>query len=89
MKWFLILLAGCGFSIDVPSRDATDASSQDAAIDAAIDALSDAAPPIDAPGCTAHNQCSVVTPGTCCVDPGPQGHCEMGTIIATVCYTGS
>jgi len=43
---------------------------------------------IDAPfACTLHSQCSAMTVGTCCVSPGPSGHCEVGTVLGGgFCY---
>jgi hypothetical protein len=71
---------------------ATDAQLRDG--DTAVDAAAapqDASlpPPLDAFACTNHGQCSSMVSGTCCVDPGSMGHCETGTIIATVCVTSN
>ena len=62
-------------TIDASTIDAStiDASVIDAPIDAFVFV------------CTAHNQCSAMTSGTCCVNPGPTGHCETGIVIGGVC----
>lgn len=93
MKFLFLLLAGCGFEVrgqlevdaglDGSSIDVLDAS-VDGAADSPVDAETFDSP-IDAPSCTSNGDCSAMTAGTCCVTPGPLGHCEIGIVIGGVC----
>jgi hypothetical protein len=47
--------------------------------------LLDSTPPLDAFACTTHSQCSAMTPGNCCVNPGAAGYCTHGIIIGGAC----
>lgn len=94
MKFLFLLLAGCGF--EVRGQLEVDADLDGSPIDVQIDASVDGTAPdspvdaeapdaVDAPSCTSNGECSTMTAGTCCVDPGSMGHCEIGVVIGGVC----
>src|SRR5262245_21010968 len=45
----------------------------------------DAVTPNDAFACQDHSMCAAMSPGTCCVNPGPTGYCKIGVVIGGVC----
>jgi hypothetical protein len=97
-RWILcvLMMTGCDyvFRIDrvslpdgaLDSNEVTlDDGGSDGDLDASLtDALSIDTPP-DAWTCTAHSQCSAMTSGTCCVNPGPAGYCTPGIVIGGSC----